>query len=116
LVRLNLGLLSLGAFLIIIALWVAAWILQAVIIENLVPLILLSSGVWTVVVAGLKAVRHEGNGTGAFSTFGWGMLFIVLGGSLYLINAGMDPLYTVVFILILVGALAVATALRSARR
>lgn len=107
------GLLSFGVFLIIVAVWIAAWVLTVTTAENLVPLILLSSGIWTVVVAGLKAIKPE---EGAFSTFGWGMLFIVLGGSLYMINMGMDPVYTVVFVLALIGALAVATALRSSRK
>lgn len=109
------GTLSFGVFLIIVAIWISAWILGSITIPNLVPLILLSSGVWTVIVAGLKSASQEEK-HGAFSTFGWGMLFIVLGGSLYLINAGMDPLYTVVFIMVLIGALAVATALRSIRK
>lgn len=111
--KLQLGLLSFGVFLVIVAVWIAAWILTVITTENLVPLILLSSGVWTVVVAGLKAIKPE---EGAFSTFGWGMLFIVLGGSLYMVNTGMHPLYTVVFVLALIGILAVATALRSVRR
>ncbi len=91
----------------------AAWLLSIIEAGNLVPLILLSSGVWAIIVSGLKAVK---SGEDAFSTFGWGMLFIVLGGSLYMINTGMDPLYTVVFVLSLVGTLAIVTALRSSRK
>ncbi len=98
----------------IVAVWIAAWLLGFIAAANIVPLILLSSGVWIVVVAGLKAMSPEKEG--AFSNFGWGTLFIVLGGSLYMISMGMEPLYTVVFVLILVGALAVATALRSSRK
>lgn len=113
--KVHLRLLSFGVFLIIVAVWIAAWVLTIISAENLVPLILLSSGVWTVVIAGLKAVRPRENG-GAFSTFGWGMLFIVLGGSLYMVNTGMSPVYIVVFVLALVGALAVAAALRSFRK
>ena len=112
--RFQFGILSLGAFLLIVAAWIAAWLLALVETSNLVPLILLSSGVWIVIVACLKAFSAEREG--AFSNFSWGTLFIVIGGSLYLINQGMEPLYTVVFVLILVGVLAVATALRSGRR
>lgn len=113
--RVHLRLLTLGVFLIIVAVLIAAWMLALISAESLVPLILLSSGVWTVIVAGLKAVSPQGKG-GAFSTFGWGMLFIVLGGSLYMVNMGMNPVYIVVFVLALVGALAVAAASRSFRK
>jgi len=113
LARFQLGLLSFGVFLVIVAVWIAAFLLELILVENIVPLILLSSGVWTVVTAGLKAVKPE---EGAFSTFSWGMLFIVLGGSLYMINTGMNPMYTVVLVLALIGVLAVAAALRSSRK
>jgi len=112
---LHLGLLSFGVFLSIIAVWIATLVLRIITVTDLVPLILLSSGVWTVGVASLKVVKPEKTG-GVFSIFGWGMLLIVLGGSLYLVNKGMDPAYIIVFVLALVGALAVATALRSGRK
>ena len=113
--RFHLGLLSFGVFLIIIAVWIAAFLLAIITAYDLVPLILLSSGVWTVFVAGFKTIKPRENGD-AFSTFGWGMLFIVLGGSLYMVNMGMDPVYIVVFVLALIGALAVVAALRSSRK
>jgi len=115
LAKIHLGLLSFGIFLIIVAVWIAAYVLEIIAVENLVPLILLSSGVWTVVVACLKTIKPGQNGD-AFSTFGWGMLFIVLGGSLYMVNMGMNPVYIVVFVLALIGVLAAVTALRSSRK
>lgn len=114
LAKFHLDVLSFGVFLIIVAVWIAAWIMAAIGVENVVSLILLSSGVWTVITAGIKTARHEESG--AFSTFGWGMLFIVLGGSLYMVNTGMNPLYAVVLVLLLVGALAIVVALRSIRK
>lgn len=113
--RFHLGLLSFGVFLVIVAVWMTTFLLTIITAENLVPLILLSSGVWTVVVAGFKAIKPRESG-GAFSIFGWGMLLIVLGGSLYMVNTGMNPVYTVVFVLALIGILAVAAALRSSRK
>lgn len=111
--RFHLGLLTFGVFLIIVAIWIAAFLLASITTENIVPLILLSSGVWTIVTAGFKAVKSE---EGAFSTFGWGMLLIVLGGSLYMVNMGMNPVYTVVFVLALIGILAAAAALRPSKK
>lgn len=107
------GLLSFGVFLIMVAVWVAAFVLGAIDVVNLVPLILLSSGVWTVAIAGIKAATQKEDG--AFSTFGWGMLLTVLGGSFYMVNMGMNPVYIVVFVLALLGALAIAAALKSGR-
>jgi len=107
------GLLSFGVFLIMVAIWVAAFLLETISAANLVPLILLSSGVWTVAIAGIKAARQKEDG--AFSTFGWGMLLTVLGGSFYMVNTGMNPVYIVVFVLALLGALAIAAALKSGR-
>jgi hypothetical protein len=113
LAKLHLGLLSLGVFLVIVAVWTAAFLLDAISAANLVPLILLSSGVWTIVIAGIRATKQKEDG--AFSTFGWGMLLMVLGGSFYMVNMGMNPVYIVVFVLILLGALAIAAALKSGR-
>ena len=112
--RFHLGLLSFGVFLIIIAAWTAALLLEAISANNLVPLILLSGGIWTVIIASVRAVRPKEDG--AFSTFGWGLLLTVLGGSFYMVNMGMDPAYIVVFVLALLGALAMTAALKSSRR
>lgn len=107
------GLLSFGVFLIMVAIWVAAFLLETISAANLVPLLLLSSGVWTVAIAGIKAANQKEDG--AFSTFGWGMLLTVLGGSFYMVNMGMNPVYIVVFVLALLGALAIAAALKSGK-
>ena len=98
----------------IVAIWIAAFLLTIISAANLIPLILLSSGVWTVVIAGVKAAEKKEDG--AFGTFGWGMLFIVLGGSFYMVNQGMELAYIIVFVLALVGALAIAAALKSGRK
>lgn len=111
--RFHMGLLSFGVFLIMVAIWVAAFLLETISAANLVPLLLLSSGVWTVAIAGIKAANQKEDG--AFSTFGWGMLLTVLGGSFYMVNMGMNPVYIVVFVLALLGALAIAAALKSGR-
>lgn len=93
----------------------AAWRLEIIPLQNLMPLILLSSGLWTIGVAGLKVIKPEGNG--AFGTFAWGMLFIVLGGSWFLSNTEMLTRdFAVVFVLLLFGALAIVVAIKSSRK
>jgi hypothetical protein len=112
--KVHLGLLSFGAFLIVVAVWTAALAYGVIATENLVPLVILSSGVWVVFVAGLKLTLSKE--AGAFRTFGWGMLFAVLGGAMYMMNQGMNAVYTVVLVLLLIGALAVVAALRASRQ
>lgn len=107
----QLGLLTFGVFLIFAAAWISAWILGTIGVENVAPLILLSTGVWTVMLAGVRKISHTVDGD-AFATFSWGMLFIVLGGSWFLSNVGLAVEFVIVFLLLLVGGLAVATALR----
>ncbi len=108
----QLGLLSLGVFLIIVATWVGAFILSLITLNDVLPLVLLSSGIWAVIVAGIKALKPKDNG-GAFGIFGWGTLCIVVGGSWYFSSLGMPIEFTLVFVLLLLGALAIASALKS---
>jgi len=110
--RKNLGLLTLGVFLTIAAIWGGAMILGLIPISHAVSLILISTGIWTIAVAGIKAKRPEEKG-GAFGNFSWGMLFIVIGGSWYLSSTGMPIELTVVFVLLLLGTLAIYASLKS---
>jgi hypothetical protein len=109
--RAQFGLLTFGVFLLFVATWISVWLLGRINFENVIPLVFLSTGIWIAILAGVRKASHsiEGN---PFTTFSWGMLFIVLGGSWYLTNMGMPMEFVIVFLLILIGALAVVTALR----
>lgn len=109
-VKANFGLLTFGVFLITVAIWTAFWVFEVIPFTNVVPLILLSNGAWIVIVATIKVARVEHYG--AFETFGWGALLIVLGGSWYLINEGLPIALPFVFIFLLFGALAIAASVR----
>jgi hypothetical protein len=111
--RPHLGLLTLGVLLIILAAWSAAWILEFISRQDLLPGILLSVGIWMIALAGLKAFRSSVSDSNAFSTFSWGMLILVIGGSWWFSNSGMPIEMTLVFVLLLLGLLAIVTALRS---
>jgi hypothetical protein len=111
--RPQLGLLTLGVLLIILAAWSAALVLEIILLWDLFPGILLSVGIWMIVLAGIKAFRSSMTDSSAFSTFGWGMLILVIGGSWWLSNMGMPIAMTLVFVLLLLGLLAITTALRS---
>jgi uncharacterized membrane protein HdeD (DUF308 family) len=74
------------------------------------PLILVISGCWTLVLAGIRASKPQKYERGAFSTMGLGLLLFAVGGAWYLF--AFNPLYSLALILLVLGALAIAAALR----
>ena len=77
-------LLSIGVFVIII---VVAILLVAVNVIGwglIIPLILVLSGCWTLALAGMRASSPQKYERGAFSTLGFGLLMIAVGGAWYL--------------------------------
>jgi len=104
-------LLSIGVFLVII---VVAILLVAVNVIGwalIIPLILVLSGCWTLVLAGMRASNPQKYERGAFSTMGLGLLMIAVGGAWYLFAVNL-ALYSLALILLVLGALAIAAALR----
>ncbi|MGQ9459909.1 MAG: hypothetical protein ACUVRA_01575 [Candidatus Bathyarchaeaceae archaeon] len=105
--RRPLGLLSLGVLAVIVAVCLLVkwpkW-------DEIFFLVIAFSGVWIVVVAGIRAVSPEKYERGAFSTFGWGTMLIAIGGAWFL--ARINLLYSVALLLIVIGVLAAAAALR----
>jgi len=112
--RRPLGLLSLGVLAVIVAVCLLAYVAEYIAADAILPLILAFFGLWTVVVAGIRAVSPEKYERGAFSTFGWGIMLIAIGGAWFL--AGINLLYSIALLLIVIGVLAVAAALLLWRR
>jgi hypothetical protein len=104
-------LLSIGAFLIIIV--VAILLFAAGLIDwtLIVPIILVLSGCWTLVLAGMRASNPQKYERGAFSTMGLGLILIAVGGGWYLFSVNL-ALYAVVLILLALAAIAIAAAVR----
>jgi uncharacterized membrane protein len=104
-------LLSIGAFLIIIV--VAILLFAAGLIDwtLIVPVILVLSGCWTLVLAGMRASNSQKYERGAFSTMGLGLILIAVGGGWYLFSVNL-ALYAVVLILLALAAIAIAAAVR----
>ena len=103
--------LSIGVFLIIIV--VAIMLYAAQIVTNwvlIVPVILVLSGCWTLVLAGLRAGNPQRYERSAFSTMGLGLVLFAVGGAWYLF--AFEPLYSLALILLVFGALAIAAALK----
>jgi len=109
--------LSLGVLLVIIALVLAAyaaWIITR--LDEVPALIIALYGAWTIVLAGIRAGNPDKYGRGAYSTLVMGILFIAFGGAWYLYIATANVIMSIVLLLIVVGVLAVATALPSMRK
>jgi hypothetical protein len=103
--------LSIGVFLIIIVVAIVLYAAQVITDWTLIiPIVLMLSGCWTLVLAGVRASNSQKYERGAFSTMSLGLLLIAVGGAWYLF--AVDPLYSLALILLVLGALAIAAALR----
>jgi hypothetical protein len=76
----------------------------------IIPLILVLSGCWTLVLAGMRASNPQKYERGAFSTLGLGLFMIAVGGAWYLF--AFNWLYSLALILLVLAAIAIAAALR----
>jgi hypothetical protein len=111
------GLLSIGVFIIIVALCLLAFaggfIKKP---DETLSLIITFYGVWVIALAGLRAKSPSKYERGAFSTFVGGILLITIGGAWYLNIQTPNPLFTLALLLAVVGMLAVVSALRMWRK
>ena len=114
--RQQLDLLSFGVLVVIIAIMLVAfaptqdW-------GSMISLTLVLFGIWITVLAGIRARIPEKYGRSAFSLLIWGILLLAVGGAWYLnILTQGNILYSVVLLLLIVGILAVASALPSMRK
>ncbi|MGQ9551879.1 MAG: hypothetical protein ACUVUE_05565 [Candidatus Bathycorpusculaceae bacterium] len=104
------GVLSIGVFLVILAVSILLYVANFISWMLVVPMVLLLSGCWVIVLAGMRASNPQKYERGPFSTFAWGLFLIALGGAWLLYT--FNPLYSLALILLVLGALAIATALR----
>jgi hypothetical protein len=103
-------LLSIGVFLLIIVAVILIFAVNLIQWTLIIPLILVLSGCWTLVLAGMRASNPQKYERGAFSTTGLGLLMIAVGGAWYLF--GINWLYSLALILLVFAAIAIAAALR----
>lgn len=104
-------LLSIGVFFIII---VAAILFYAAgVISDwtlIFPIIFVLAGCWALILAAMQSSNPQKYEQGAFSTMGIGLIMIALGGAWYLF--AYNALYSLALILVVLGALAIAAALK----
>jgi len=109
--------LSFGAFLIIAAVLLVTYAAQIIIrFDEVIALIIALYGVWTMILAGIRVKNPEKYGRGAYSTLVMGVLLTALGGAWALFIEGANIFITIALILVVVGILAVATAIPSFRQ
>jgi hypothetical protein len=110
-------LLSFGVLLVIVAMVLIAYAAQIITgLNQVVALIIALYGIWTIVLAGIRFQKPEKYGRGAFSTMVMGILLTALGGVWYLYIAGTNIFITIAILLVIIGILAVASALPSMRQ
>jgi len=109
--------LSFGVLMVITALMLVAYAVQIVTgLDQVIALIIASYGVWTMILAGIRTKNPEKYGRGAYSTLVMGVLLTAIGGAWFLYIEGTSFIVTVALLLVVVGILAVATALPSMRQ
>jgi hypothetical protein len=105
------GLLSIGIFLVILVVSILLYAPLELIRWSLIPPVIIALyGLWTIVLAGIRASRPVKYERGPFSTLAWGLLLIAIGGAWFFVS--ISWVYSLATILLVLGALAIVTALR----
>jgi hypothetical protein len=103
-------LLSFGVFLIIVVVGIVLALAGVMGWSLFVPVVLVLCGLWAIALAGLRAGKPQKYERGTFSTMAAGFGLIAIGGAWYLFS--FNWLYSLIVILLVVAALAIAAALR----
>jgi hypothetical protein len=104
-------LLSIGVFFVIIVVAILLYAAQVITDWALIfPIIFVLAGCWALILAAMRSQSPQKYERGAFSTMGLGLLMLALGGAWYLF--AYNALYSLSLILAVLGALAIAAALR----
>ena len=104
------NMLSLGVLLIIMVVVILLTALQIVSTGLIVPIFLVLVGCWTLALAFLRSSQPKKFESGAFGTLGLGAVLIALGVAWYIFS--INWLFSLALILFVLGALAIAAALR----
>jgi hypothetical protein len=110
-------LLSLGALLVIAAALLVAFSVGVITrIDEVFALIIALYGIWTMILAGVRVRNPEKYGRGAYSTLVMGVLLTALGGAWEFQIRFENIVITIALILVVIGILAVISALPSFRQ
>jgi hypothetical protein len=103
-------LLSFGVFLIIIVVGILLAIAGIIGWGLFIPVVAVLCGLWAITLSGMRTSKTQKYDRGFFSTMASGASLIALGAAWYLF--GINWLYSLVVILLVIAALAIATSLR----
>jgi hypothetical protein len=103
-------LLSVGVFLIIIVVGILLAVTGVIGWGLFVPVVMVLTGFWAIALGAIQASKPQKYERNAFSTMASGVGLIALGAAWYLF--GINWIYSLVVILLVIAALAIATALR----
>jgi hypothetical protein len=103
-------LLSIGVFLVIFVVGILLAVAGIIGWFLFVPVVLVLFGCWVLALAGIRASKPQKYERGTFSTMALGLCMIAVGGAWYLFAFGW--LYSLVLILLVLGALTITAALR----
>ncbi len=106
----NRNLLSIGAFCIIVVVSLLLFAVNLIGWTLILPLILALSGVWLLVVAGMRMQNPQKYERGAFNTLSMGLILLAIGGAWFVYGYGW--VYSIVVLLLVLAALALAAATR----
>jgi hypothetical protein len=104
--------LSFGVFLIIVVVGILLYQPLQVITDwtLIVPFIITLSGLWLIVLAGMRSSSPQKYEMGAFSTLSWGLAFVAIGGAWFLYGYGWY--YSLVVLLIVAAAVAIVASMK----
>ncbi len=106
----NRNLLTIGVLIITIVVAILLYIAELIDWTLIVPVVLLLSGLWLLVLGAIRSSKPVKYERSAFSTMALGLVAIAVGGAWYLF--GINPLYSLVVILLVIAALAIAVAIK----
>ena len=111
------GLLSLGAFIIIVALSLLAFSIGVITrFDEMLALIIGFYGVWMIALALMRAVKPKRYGRSPFSVFAWGLLTTTIGYVWYLNIRGVPTLQVLAILLLVIGAVTIAASLKGTQK
>jgi len=106
----NRNLLTIGVFIITIVVAIVLYVSGLIDWTLIVPVVLLLSGLWLVILGAIRANKPIKYERSTFSTIALGLIAIAGGGAWFLF--GINWLYSLVIILLVVAALAIVAALK----
>jgi hypothetical protein len=113
--RQQLDMLSFGVFIVIVAILLIAFAPNGQ-WDRMISLTIALFGIWIIATAGIRARNPSKYERGAYSTFVMGLLLLAVGGAWFLFIETSNWIFAVFLLLVVVGLIAIGTALPTMRK